>query len=70
MNDKSEGYLHYLNEKKRKKRRILRWQLILLVGFIGLWEVAARLGWLNTFYLVALVKSINFFSLYRRWKSF
>ncbi|ADZ83633.1 ABC transporter permease [Cellulosilyticum lentocellum] len=49
MNDKSEGYLHYLNEKKRKKRRILRWQLILLVGFIGLWEVAARLGWLNTF---------------------
>lgn len=49
MNEKSEGYLNYLNDKKKKKRQILGWQLLLLVSFIGLWEMGARLGWLNTF---------------------
>ncbi len=49
MNDKSMGYREYLVEKRRKKRSILVWQILLLVGFIGGWEIVARLGWVNTF---------------------
>ena len=45
----SESYMSYLKCKKQKKRKILIWQISLLIGFIGLWEVLARLGVLNTF---------------------
>lgn len=45
----SEDYACYLKCKKQKKRKILMWQIGLLVGFIALWEILARCGVLNTF---------------------
>ncbi len=45
----SDGYQKYLKSKKKNKRKILFWQLGLLIGFIILWEVLARVGLINTF---------------------
>lgn len=45
----SSDYEAYLRQKKQKKRYIFCWQVGLLVGFIALWEVLARLEILNTF---------------------
>lgn len=45
----SESYESYLKCKARQKRKILIWQIGLLVGFIVLWEVLARCEILNTF---------------------
>lgn len=45
----SKEYKAYLKNQKRKKYFILICQISLIVIFIGLWEVLARLGILNTF---------------------
>ena len=45
----SDDYKAYLQEKKRRQRRILEWQIGILVGFLLLWELLARAGILNTF---------------------
>ena len=45
----STEYSNYLTCQKKKKREVLAWQISLLVIFIILWEVLARLGILNTF---------------------
>lgn len=45
----STEYVQYLASQKKKKHCILAWQIGILVVFIGLWEVLARLGILNTF---------------------
>lgn len=45
----SSDYKAYLKRKKEKKRMIIFWQAGLLVGFIALWEILARLEVLNTF---------------------
>jgi len=39
----------YLKRKKEKRRMIIFWQVGLLIGFIALWEILARLEILNTF---------------------
>ncbi|MGL5676507.1 MAG: ABC transporter permease [Cellulosilyticaceae bacterium] len=50
--DKStDGYKNYVKEVKRKKRRIITWQISITVLFIVMWEVLARLGVINTFLL-------------------
>lgn len=41
----------YLRRLGREKRLILLAQILLLVGFFLLWEVAARLGWIDAFLL-------------------
>lgn len=45
----SKDYESYLRCKKQKKRKILIWQIGLLVGFVALWEILARCGIINTF---------------------
>lgn len=45
----SSDYKAYLKRKKEKKQMIIFWQAGLLVGFIALWEILARLEILNTF---------------------
>ena len=45
----SKDYACYLKCKRQKKRKILLWQIGLLIGFIALWEILARCGILNTF---------------------
>ena len=47
----SPEYKAYLKCTRRKKRKILLWQLGLLIVFIGIWEILGRLGWINTFLL-------------------
>ncbi|MBC8536954.1 ABC transporter permease [Feifania hominis] len=39
----------YLRSKKRRKRLILTIQISLLVGFLALWEVLARIGVIDSF---------------------
>lgn len=45
----SEGRRQYLRQQKRRRRfiQISRWGI--LIGFIALWEVAGRLGWIDSF---------------------
>lgn len=50
-NEKSLGYSNYLKKQKMKKRKIYFWQIFLLIAFLALWEVTARLGLINTFLL-------------------
>ena len=45
----SSDYKMYLKRKKEKRRMIIFWQVGLLIGFIALWEILARLEILNTF---------------------
>lgn len=45
----SPEYASYLIQQKCKKRKIRIWQIGLLIGFIALWEILARVGLLNTF---------------------
>lgn len=49
QNNYIKDYESYLKCKRQKKRKILLWQIGLLVGFIALWEILARCGILNTF---------------------
>ena len=39
----------YLNECKKEKRLIRCWQWILMVLFLGVWELGARIGFINSF---------------------
>lgn len=41
--------LAYLQARRRKKVTIRFLQLLLLIFFFGLWELAARLGWVDAF---------------------
>ena len=41
--------IKYLKKKKRTKRSILFWQIGILIFFIGLWEISASLGWVDSF---------------------
>lgn len=47
--DCSQEYVQYLACQKQKKRKILTWQIGLLIGFIVLWESLAHLGIVDTF---------------------
>lgn len=50
-NKQSEGYKLFMKKKRKKKRDIILWQTGIVVGFIGLWELFARVGIINTFLL-------------------
>jgi NitT/TauT family transport system permease protein len=45
----TDGYVQYLKNTKKEKRKVLIYQLILLVGFVVLWEFLADLQIINTF---------------------
>ena len=45
----TDGYIKYLKNIKNEKRKVLVYQLLLLVGFIILWEILANLKLINTF---------------------
>ena len=53
MSDKHQGVspeqTAYLRGLRRRKRNILLSQILLLVALLGLWELAATLGWINPF---------------------
>ncbi|ADC48901.1 nitrate/sulfonate/taurine/bicarbonate ABC transporter permease [Alkalihalophilus pseudofirmus OF4] len=47
--DLSQADLHqtYLRSLKKEKRNVLFVQLIILMSFIGIWEISARNGWID-----------------------
>lgn len=49
QNNISNGHSQYLKSLKKEKRIIFTSQILLLVGFIGLWEVLARLNIIDVF---------------------
>lgn len=51
MDNLSVGYQDYLKNKHKKRKKIVFWQLAIVVLFILLWEVLARLDVINTFLL-------------------
>ena len=51
LSELSEERRRYLRQKRRRKHAILACQLGLLIGFFVLWEVSARLGWIDSFIL-------------------
>lgn len=49
MPEFSTWQMKYLLQQKREKRLILAARLLLFVLFIGLWELSARRGWIDSF---------------------
>ncbi|WP_099160043.1 ABC transporter permease [Virgibacillus ndiopensis] len=49
MNPKSDLYLfeNYKNKLKREKKIIISWQVIILISFFAIWEIASRLYWVD-----------------------
>lgn len=41
--------LVYLRSRTRRKHTIIAIRIFILVGFFGIWELAARLGWIDPF---------------------
>ena len=39
----------YLRQKKRERKRIRLWQIALLTGLLGLWELSCTVGWSDGF---------------------
>lgn len=39
----------YLRQVRRQKQEITLWRAGVLVGLLLLWEIAARLGWIDSF---------------------
>lgn len=53
MNDQqlSKERIIYLKREKNRKRLIHVWQIGILLGFMAIWEIAADLGWIDSFIL-------------------
>ncbi|WP_373599403.1 ABC transporter permease [Paraclostridium bifermentans] len=49
QNNISKGHNEYLKSLKREKQTIIFFQILLLVGFIAVWEVLARLNIIDVF---------------------
>lgn len=64
MHVKSKDYEAFLKDEKRAKHKILFWQIFLMVGFIVLWEVLARLEIINTFLFSSPSKIYQLFLVY------
>lgn len=45
----SVAQAEYLEKCKREKRWIRTWQWIIMIFFLGFWEIGARAGWINAF---------------------
>jgi NitT/TauT family transport system permease protein len=41
----------YLKDKRRRKRLVFAFQIGILLLFIAIWELAAQLGWIDSFIL-------------------
>lgn len=49
LDKSSDGYIEYIKNLKTQKRKIFLTQIIILVSFLGLWEILAKLGYINLF---------------------
>lgn len=46
----SDKHLEYLNYVSSYNKKILFWQIGVLVAFVALWEIAARVNWIDPFF--------------------
>lgn len=59
---KSPAYRDYLSQLQREKRLVHVWQFLLIAGFVLLWELAPRSGWVDpmlTSYPSAIVATLR-----------
>ena len=49
MNEMSIAQIQYLKSQRQHKQIVLVSRILLLVGFLGLWELSASLGWIDSF---------------------
>ena len=47
----NNAYRRFLQRRRMQRRAVLLGQIMLLVGFFGLWELGASLGWFDPFIL-------------------
>ena len=47
----SPAHLAWIAQHRREKRKIRGTQVLLLVSMLALWELAARMKWIDTFLL-------------------
>ncbi len=40
-------FQHYLTSVRKEKKRVIIWQVLILISFILIWEVASRLYWID-----------------------
>jgi len=55
----SAAQVEYLQSCKREKRLIRSWQWIIMVFFLGLWEIGARVGFINAFVFSSPSRVLN-----------
>ena len=59
----SNEHEKYLRKIKKEKIKVTIFRVLILVVFIALWEVSARLKWIDPFLISSpsrILKSINF----------
>lgn len=49
MRKDSPSHKLYIQEQKKKKRKITIFRFVIGIGFLLLWELAARMEWINSF---------------------
>ncbi|ONI45478.1 sulfonate ABC transporter permease [Candidatus Epulonipiscium fishelsonii] len=51
MQNNSKGYQAYLRKQEKQRKSIIVWQVTILISFVALWEILARMDIINTFLL-------------------
>ncbi|WP_106496837.1 ABC transporter permease [Lentibacillus sp. Marseille-P4043] len=61
MQQKPDHHLfeNYKNKLKREKKIVFSWQIIILIGFFALWEIASRLYWIDPLLFSSPSKIVN-----------
>lgn len=61
MSTYSEEHKQFLRKRKRNKIIVLFFQIAIIVFFLAIWEISARMGWINTFLSSSPSKVIDTF---------
>ena len=65
----TEERLGYLRSRARRKRLVILARVIILVGFFGLWEIAAQMKWIDSFIMSCpsrMVETVSYTHLYSK----
>ena len=70
MPDLSSAQTKYLSRLKREKYFVNISRLVLFAGFLALWEVSARIGWIDSLFQQSSAIGLNFLDMCRNQFSF
>ncbi|MGY0693210.1 ABC transporter permease [Virgibacillus sp. FSP13] len=61
MEQKPDQHLfeNYKNQLKREKKIVFSWQIIILISFFAIWEIASRLYWIDPLLFSSPSKVVN-----------